>query len=100
RYMEAVTFCTSYPSKPCYGVGDLNGRIASKSPANSPLERVSQDARTTPRGNRLLHLWETCSASVLNGTSYDIDGCAQLTSIQGMGNSVIDYIWASNSGVG
>lgn len=37
--------------------------------------------------------------SVLNDTSYDSAARTQYTSIQGMGKSVIDYIWVSNSGL-
>ncbi|KAJ7168125.1 hypothetical protein C8R43DRAFT_834226, partial [Mycena crocata] len=95
----AVTFCSSNPAKPCYGGGDLNLRIASKSPEHSPFERYSADATTTSRGNRFLGYFGTCRVSVLNGSPYDVDGRAVFTSFQPMGSSVIDYMFASNTGL-
>ncbi|KAJ7717617.1 hypothetical protein DFH07DRAFT_688408, partial [Mycena maculata] len=99
RYDEAITFCSSNPAKPCYGGGDLNARTKSKSPENSPFMRSSIDATSTTRGNRLLELWGDCRMSILNGSPYDTAGCAVWTSYQAMGKSVIDYMFALNSGL-
>ncbi|KAJ7137431.1 hypothetical protein C8R43DRAFT_831030, partial [Mycena crocata] len=95
RLSEAVTACSLSFQKPLLGMGDINGRIGDRAPRSSPLARFSLDKTVNTRGRWLLRLCSDTGLVILNGTTKEDSSPGAFTSIQALGSTVIDFVFAS-----
>ncbi|KAJ6530345.1 hypothetical protein DFH09DRAFT_847558, partial [Mycena vulgaris] len=95
RFSEAVTLCSICPDKPVLGTGDTNGRIGDRVPRGSTLHRSSRDKTINTRGCWFLRVCSDAGLTILNGTSKELSSPGAFTSIQPLGSTVIDFVFAS-----
>ncbi|KAF8230254.1 hypothetical protein L208DRAFT_1282980 [Tricholoma matsutake] len=88
KFCETVHMLCSM-DKPLYILGDLNACTASLSP--SQHIRITADDVVNTRGHLFLDLCHDLTLEILNG-NITYGGSGDFTSIQPMGNSIIDYI--------
>nr|GAT47627.1 predicted protein [Mycena chlorophos] len=98
RLAEALTYCSSAPSKPLLAMGDINARIANLTPSTSPYKRLSSDDKEADtRGRWLLALCKGLNLVILNGTIKEAAVPGAFTSFQPRGATVIDFAICSPS---
>ncbi|KAJ7165535.1 hypothetical protein C8R43DRAFT_860700, partial [Mycena crocata] len=95
RLSEAVTACSLSFAKPLLGMGDINGRIGDRATRTALLGRLSMDKTVNTRGRWLLRLCSDNGLTILNGTSKEESSPGAFTSIQALGSTVIDFVFAS-----
>ncbi|KAJ7601392.1 hypothetical protein DFH06DRAFT_1154162 [Mycena polygramma] len=95
RFQEALTACSLSPDKPLLAAGDMNARIANKTPRGSTLSRVSRDGVLNTRGRWLLRLCGDLGLLILNGTVKEATTPGAFTSFQAVGSTVIDFVIVS-----
>ncbi|KAJ7613345.1 hypothetical protein DFH06DRAFT_916074, partial [Mycena polygramma] len=90
-----VPACSLSPDKPLLGAGDMNARIANKTPRGSALARSSRDDVLNTRGRWLLRLCGDLGLTILNGTAKELATPGAFTSFQALGSTVIDFVVVS-----
>lgn len=92
--LQALLAIRSCSTIPVIGLGDINGRTASRS-SSALVPRVSCDNTRDARGDWFMNMCADLDMIVLNGTSWDVCQPGTWTSFQPMGTAVIDYAWLS-----
>lgn len=92
---EILTACT-VGGQAVIIAGDLNARTASRNAVLGPIRSSPDEGRVCSHGRELLDTCDEFGLSILNGSSCQlVDSIPRYTSFQHSGNSVIDYVVAS-----